>query len=296
MTTTQPAMVSASASSQGHTRRLAWTRILRIRPLVIGGIIVSVILLAAIFAGWLSPYPPDVLDYNSILQGMSWKHLLGTDDLGRDVLSRILFGTRTSMEVTVGSVLLGLLIGVPVGLVSGFYRGFVDDWLVMRIVDALQSFPFLILALVLASVLGPGIRNAMIAIGIGYIPIFVRIVRGQVISEAKREYVEAARIIGASDWRIMARHIFRNITTPLIVQVSITMAGGIIAEASLSYLGLGAQPPTASWGSMLRTAQGYLGQAPWLAIVPGLAIAIAVLGFNLLGDGLQALWDPKSQT
>jgi peptide/nickel transport system permease protein len=186
-----------------------------------------------------------------------------------------------------------LIIGIPIGLVSGYYRGFLDNWIIMRIVDALQAFPFLILALVLAAVLGPGIRNAMIAIGIGYLPVFIRIVRGQVLAEVRREYVEAARVAGVSDLRIMVRHILPNVTTPLIVQSAIALAGGIVAEASLSYLGLGVIPPTASWGTMLHDAQGYLAQDPMLAVIPGLAIAIAVLGFNLLGEGLQEVLDPR---
>lgn len=262
---------------------------------MIGGFIVLVILFVSIFAPWISPFPPNQIDYSSVLHGMNAKHLLGSDELGRDELARILVGARTSMEVSLGAVIFALLIGIPVGLISGFYRGFVDEWLVMRIIDALQAFPFLILALVLAAVLGSGIRNATIAIGIGYLPIFVRIIRGQVMAETRKEYIEAARMLGASDWRIMLIHIFPNVLSPLIVQATIAMASGIVAEASLSYLGLGAQPPTASWGSMLHTAQGYLSQAPWLAVVPGIAIIIAVLGFNMLGDGLQDLFDPKAR-
>ncbi|QSO55222.1 ABC transporter permease [Alicyclobacillus curvatus] len=262
-------------------------------PLVIGGIVVLIVLVAAVFAPLLSHFGANSIDTNSILQPPGGKHWLGTDELGRDEYARILVGARTSMVVSVGSLIVGLVIGVPVGLISGFYRGFMDDWVIMRIVDAMQAFPFLILALVLAAMLGPGERNAMIAIGVGYVPIFVRIVRGQVLGELEREFVSAARMIGASDWRIMWKHIFPNTLTPLIVQATLAMAGGIVAEASLSYLGLGAQPPTASWGTMLNDAQGYMGQGTWLAVFPGLAIAVAVLGFNLLGDGLQRWLDPK---
>lgn len=274
-------------------RRRGWSVVLRNRSLVIGGMIVGVVLFVAIFASWLTPYDPNLPSYANILKGPSGHHWFGTDQLGRDELSRIFIGARTSMVVSIGALVVGLVIGVPVGLISGFYRGFWDDWVVMRIVDAMQAFPFLILALVLAAMLGPGERNAMIAIGIGYVPIFVRIVRGQVLSELEREFVSAARMIGASDIRIMWRHILPNIMTPLLVQMTIAMASGIIAEASLSYLGLGISPPTASWGTMLHDAQGYLGQATYLAVIPGVAIGIAVLGFNMFGDGLQRWLDPR---
>lgn len=268
-------------------------RLLRNRPLWIGAVLVCVVVLAAIFYPWLTPYGPIATDYSAVLQAPSAHHLFGTDEIGRDELARLLMGARTSMEVSGGSLLVGLIIGVPLGLVSGYYRGFWDDWIIMRIIDALQAFPFLILALVLAAMLGPGAGNAMIAIGIGYIPVFVRIVRGQVLAELEREFVSAARMVGATDFRIMWRHILPNTLSPLIVQISLAMASGIVAEASLSYLGLGVQPPTASWGTMLKDAQGYLSQAPWLVILPGVGIAIAVLGFNLLGDGLQQLFDPR---
>lgn len=289
---------SENAHSMTPVRSLSasrWRKALRSRSLVIGAVIVLCILIAAIFAPWLAPYNPNTQNYGALLQAPSIHHILGTDDLGRDEWSRILIGARTSMIVSIGSVIVGLVIGIPIGLLSGFYRGFVDDWLVMRIIDALQAFPFLILALVLAAMLGPGVRNATIAIGIGYLPIFVRTVRGQVLGEIEKEYVQAARMIGAGDWRIMFKHILPNILTPLIVQATLALAGGIVAEASLSYLGLGAQPPTASWGTMIHTAQGYLSQAPWLAIVPGVAIMIAVLGFNLFGEGLQDYLNPKSR-
>jgi peptide/nickel transport system permease protein len=287
--------VQLSATSSALPKRISWwKKVRRTRSLVLGGLLVCLILLCTLLAPFLSAYSPNTQDYSALLQGASAHHFLGTDDLGRDEWSRILIGARTSMEVSVGAVFVGLVLGIPIGLISGFYRGFIDDWLIMRVIDAIQAFPFLIFALVLAAMLGPGIRNATIAIGIGYLPVFVRTIRGQVLAEIGREYVVAARMIGAKDWRIMMRHIFPNILTPLIVQASLAMAGGIVAEASLSYLGLGAQPPTASWGAMLHTAQGYLSQAPLLAIVPGVAIIIAVIGFNLLGEGLQDYFNPKA--
>ncbi|WP_083511755.1 ABC transporter permease [Alicyclobacillus acidiphilus] len=268
----------------------------RNRALWIGGFIVGIVIFVALFAPWLCPYDPNGTDFSSTLQPPTWHHLFGTDQLGRDQLSRTMIGARTSMEVSVGALVVSLVIGVPIGLVSGYYRGIVDDWFIMRIIDALQAFPFLILALVLAAMLGPGARNSMIAIGIGFIPTFVRTVRGQVIAELEKEYVVSARAIGARDWRIMWDHILPNTVTPLIVQATMVMASGIVAEASLSYLGLSVQPPVASWGTMLEDAQGYMSMAPWLAVVPGVAIAIAVLGFNLLGDGLQRWFDPRSRT
>jgi peptide/nickel transport system permease protein len=296
MTLTQGLQREVAPIPQVHRRSRRKYLRFRNRPLWIGGILVTIVVLSALFAPWLTAFGPNANDYASILKAPSAHHWFGTDELGRDEYARILIGARTSMEVSIGALAVGLVVGVPVGLLTGFYRGFLDDWLIMRLVDAVQAFPFLILALVLAAMLGPGVGNAMIAIGIGYIPIFVRIVRGQVLAELDKEYVTAARMIGSRDVRIMWRHIFPNTLPPLIVQISLAMASGIVAEASLSYLGLGVQPPTASWGTMLHTAQGYLGQASWLAIIPGLAIAVAVLGFNLLGDGLQQWLDPRKRS
>lgn len=291
--TMSPLEVVAPATATETPRRVRWRSVRKNVSLWLGAAIVFAVLFIAVFAPLISPYSPVKLDYTAILQPPSAAHWLGTDDLGRDILTRIFYGARTSMEVAIGSVALATIVGVPIGLVSGFYRGVVDEWLVMRVVDAIQAFPFLILALVLAAVLGPGIRNVTIAIAVGYLPVFIRTVRAQVMAERQKEYVQAARMVGASDVRLMFRHIFPNTLTPLIVQVTLGVASGIVAEASLSYLGLGAQPPTPSWGSMLHTAQGYMTQAPWMAIVPGIAIAIAVLGFNLLGDGLQIRFDPR---
>ena len=289
-----PSAVESRSGVRTRVRRRSGWRLLRHRELVVGGTLVALVLIVALFAGVIAPYSPYKPDFANVLQGPSGQHWLGTDVLGRDVLSRILFGARTSMEVTVGAAAVGLTFGVPVGLLSGYYGGVVDHWIVMRAVDALQAFPFLVLALVLAAVLGPGIGNAMIAIGVGYIPGFVRIVRGQAISEVKKEYVQSARCVGAGDWRVMVRHILPNVLSPLIVQISMAMASGIVAEASLSYLGLGAQPPTPSWGTMLKTGQGYLTMAPWLSLAPGLALVVVVFGFNLLGDGLREWLDPHT--
>lgn len=297
-------MSSQSANLEHSTDRLSvrarrqvknrlWTRVRGNRQLFIGGTVVAITLVIAIFAPLLTPYGANATHFTAVLKPPSMAHWLGTDQLGRDVLSRVMVGARSSMEVSVGALFCGLVIGIPVGLVSGFYRGAIDDWVIMRIVDAMQSFPALILALVMAAMLGPGTRNSIIAIGVGYVPVFVRTVRGQVLAELQKEYIVAARVVGSSDWRLMWRHILPNTLTPLVVQGTMAMASGIVAEASLSYLGLGIQPPTASWGTMLGDAQGYLSMASWLAIAPGLAIAVAVLGYNLLGDGLQKWLNPR---
>ena len=244
-------------------------------------------------APYVAPYGPNQVDYNAVLQGPSMHHWFGTDQLGRDQLSRIVFGARTSMEVSVGALVVGAGLGVPVGLIAGYYRGFLDTWVIMRIVDAIQAFPFLILALVLAAMLGPGSRNAMIAIGVGLVPTFARTARAQMLQELGKDYVDAARVVGCSDLRIIFRHILPNALTPIIVQATLAMASSIVAEASLEYLGLGVQPPTASWGSMLQSAQGYLQLAPWLVVFPGLALVLSVVSFNLLGDGIQRWFNRK---
>ncbi|WP_245530646.1 ABC transporter permease [Alicyclobacillus acidocaldarius] len=238
-------------------------------------------------APYIAPYGPNQVDYSAVLQGPSAHHWFGTDQLGRDQLSRILFGARTSMEVSVGALVVGAGLGVPVGLFAGYYRGFLDTWVIMRIIDAIQAFPFLILALVLAAMLGPGSRNAMIAIGIGLVPTFARTARAQMLQELGKDYIDAARVVGCTHARIIFRHILPNALTPIIVQATLAMASSIVAEASLEYLGLGVQPPTASWGSMLQSAQGYLQLAPWLVLFPGLALVFSVVSFNLLGDGVQ---------
>ncbi|MCK9905505.1 ABC transporter permease, partial [Frankia sp. Cpl3] len=232
-------------------------------------------------------------DYDKILLKPSAEHLFGTDDLGRDIFSRVVYGARISIQAALISVGIAVLIGVPVGLFSGYYRGFWDEWVVMRSVDAMQAFPFLILALAISAVLGTGFGNAMLAIGVGLAPSFVRITRGQVLALRNMEYIHAAKSVGVKDIRIIFRHILPNALNPIIIQATLAMAAGILAEASLSYLGLGVQPPTPSWGSMLNHAQTLMTQAPYATYFPGLAIFLVVLGFNLLGDGLQQVLDPR---
>lgn len=267
-------------------------RYARNRLSLVGMWIVLLIVVTAAAAPWLAPYDPTKPDFVNTLQRPTSAHLLGTDDLGRDVLSRVIYGTRISLLAGVISVGIAVLVGLPLGLVSGFYRGRLDDVL-MRITDAMLSFPFLVLALALVAVLGAGLDRAMIAIGIVFMPAFIRLARGQVLSEREQNYVEAARALGAGDGRLLRKHILPNILSPVLVQSSLSTATAITAEATLSFLGLGTQPPTPSWGSMLNFAQPYLGTAPWMAIYPGIAIFATVLALNVLGDGLREALDPR---
>ncbi|MDC0761283.1 MULTISPECIES: ABC transporter permease [Brevibacillus] len=262
---------------------------------VIGAVIILGLIFVAIFAPLIAPFDPNAQDYNKILISPDGEHLFGTDDLGRDIFSRVVYGARISIQAALISVGIAMLIGVPIGLLSGYYRGFWDEWIVMRSVDAMQAFPFLILALAISAVLGSGFGNAMLAIGIGFAPAFIRITRGQVLSLRNMEYIQAARSVGVKDARIIFRHILPNAMNPIVIQATLAMASGIIAEASLSYLGLGVQPPTPSWGSMLNQAQTLMSVAPYATFYPGIAIFLVVLGFNLLGDGLQQVLDPRAR-
>jgi peptide/nickel transport system permease protein len=246
----------------------------------------------ALTADLLTPYDPDYQDYTRILSPPSADNLFGTDEIGRDVYSRLVYGTRVSLEVGVVAVAIGLVTGVLIGLLAGYHRGWVDNVL-MRTMDALRAFPALVLALAISAVLGQGLINVMIAVGIVSVPTFARLTHAQTLSIREREYVLAARVIGVGSWRIMLRHICPNAVGAIIVQASLAVAFAILAEASLSFLGLGVRPPTASWGSMLHSGYQYLNKAPWLSLYPGGAIFIAVLGFNLLGDGLRQALDPR---
>jgi peptide/nickel transport system permease protein len=260
---------------------------------LIGVIIVLGLILTALFAKYIAPIDPNAQDYNSILIPPSGAHLFGTDDLGRDIFSRVVFGAQVSIKAALIPVGIAILFGVTIGLLSGYYRGFWDEWIVMRFIDAMQAFPFLILSLAIAAVLGSGFGNAMIAIGIGFVPAFIRITRGQVLQLRNLEYIHAAKATGVKDMRIIFSHILPNALNPIIVQATLAMAAGILAEASLSYLGLGVKPPTPSWGSMLNQAQTLITVAPYVTLYPGIAIFLAVFGFNLLGDGLQQILDPR---
>lgn len=264
------------------------------RIALIGLILILLVVVAAVFAPLLAPYDPYERDIRNRIAAPSAAHFMGTDELGRDTLSRIIYGARTSLMVGGVSVGLATLIGAPLGLIAGFSKGKFDS-LIMRLMDALLSFPEIVLAIAILAILGPSAANAMIAIGIVYIPIFARTVRAPAIAEAHREYVEAARASGASGSRILFLHIAPNTLSILIVRISTSLSYAILAEASLSFLGLSASPPTPTWGSMLRDGQSFMQQAPWVAIFPGIAIALAVLGFNLLGDGLRDAFDPRAR-
>jgi peptide/nickel transport system permease protein len=259
---------------------------------IFGLVVVIAFVLIALAAPWLAPYDPVATNWSAIRKAPSAAHWFGTDELGRDVLSRVIFGARASLLAGVVSVLISLSLGVPIGLAAG-YIGRWTDGVISRVTDAMLATPFLILAIALAAFLGPNLTNAMIAIGISATPIFVRLTRAQVLAVKVEDFVEAARAVGNPHWRIALRHVLPNVIPPLIVQATLAIAAAVIAEASLSFLGLGQQPPAPSWGSMLNTAKNYIEQAPWMAIWPGLSIFVLVLSFNLLGDGLRDALDPR---
>ena len=261
---------------------------------MIGLVVVVGFVVAALFAPWLAPFDPVETSWSAIRQAPSAAHWFGTDDIGRDVFSRIVWGTRASLLAGVVAVSIAVVLGVPIGMTAGFVGGLVDA-LISRLTDAFLACPFLILAIALAAFLGPNLTNAMIAIGVSATPIFVRLTRAQVINVKIEEYIEAARALGNPPLRIAWRHVLPNILAPVIVQATLAIAAAIIAEASLSFLGLGQQPPAPSWGSMLNTAKNYVDNAPWMAIWPGLAIFVLVLSFNLLGDGLRDALDPRQR-
>ena len=288
------AVVSGAGVVSLSPARLAWRRFCR-RPAAVGGLVVVVLfILVAVLANFIAPADPIKTSWTLIRKAPSWAYWMGTDENGRDVLSRVIFGARASMMAGVISVTIAAGIGVPVGLLAGFAGGRVDA-VIGRIVDAMLACPFLILAIALAAFLGPSLRNAMIAIGITAAPVFMRVARGATMDAATNDYVEAARALGNPAWRVAVRHVVPNIVPPVMVQSTLAIAGAIIAEAALSFLGLGQQPPAPSWGSMLNSAQRFLTQAPWLAIFPGAAIFLVVLSFNLVGDGLRDALDPRSK-
>jgi peptide/nickel transport system permease protein len=262
--------------------------------MLVGGTLILILLFVAAFAPFIAPFDPiQVRVADSLLPPGSRGHLLGTDDLGRDVLSRVMWGARISLSVGVISVTIGFLVGVSIGLMAG-YLGGIFDLLAMRAIDALLAFPFLVLAIAITAALGPEIRNTMIAIGIVAVPAYARLTRGQVLSVRERDFVVAARTVGASPLRIVLRHIFPNITNPLVVQATLGTAGAILAEAALSFLGLGAQAPTPSWGLDINYSQRYLANLKWwMSAGPGIAIFLAVFAFNFLGDALRDALDPR---
>ena len=287
---TQTASPSFLESPTGR----AWRRLKARWPAMVGLLLIVCLVVLAVFAPEIAPY--DVIKQNYLLvrKAPSPSHWFGTDEVGRDILTRVIWGARASLSAGVISVAIAISIGVPLGLIAG-YRGGVIDALISRFTDAMLACPFLILAIALAAFLGPSLGNAMIAIGITATPLFVRLTRGQTLAIRNEDYIEAARAVGNPVWRIALRHILPNVLPALLVQATLTIATAIIAEASLSFLGLGQQPPMPSWGSMLNVAQRFLGNAPWMAVWPGLAIFVSVISFNLLGDGLRDALDPRSR-
>jgi peptide/nickel transport system permease protein len=285
------------ASSEGELEspaRRALRRLFKRKGAVIGLVVIATFILLALFASLVTPYDPIATSWTLVRKAPSAQHWFGTDDLGRDILTRVIFGARASLMAGLTSVTIALTIGVPLGLLSGYRGGFIDA-LISRITDAMLACPFLILAIALAAFLGPSLGNAMIAIGISATPIFVRLTRGQVMSVKVEDYVEAARAMGNPRWRIALFHILPNIMPALLVQATLSIAAAIIAEAALSFLGLGQQPPAPSWGSMLNAAQRFLTTAPWMAIWPGFSIFLVVLSLNLVGDGLRDALDPRER-
>jgi peptide/nickel transport system permease protein len=273
---------------RGETRR----RLARNELTVAGAIILAVVMIAAIFAPYLSPHDPLGMNATQLLQPPSHEHLMGTDELGRDVLSRVIWGARISLYVGVVSVTMAVLLGVTLGLLAGYHGGLLDD-AINRVLDVVFAFPTILLALGIVGMLGSSLTNSMIAIGLIYTPVYARLARGTTLAVKQREFVEAAIVSGAQSARIIVRHILPNVMAPLIIQTSLSLSLAILAEASLSFLGLGTQPPDPSWGTMVNTGQALIELSPWPVVFPGLAIMLAVLAFNLIGDGLRDALDPR---
>jgi len=288
--TMQQTMPATPQQSRSGNR--AWKKLKANRSALAGLLIISVFLVLAVTAPLLPIADPVATSWSAIRKAPSAAHWLGTDDIGRDILSRMIWGARASLMAGVFSVGIAVAIGVPLGLISGYFGGWIDI-IISRITEAFLAMPFLITAIALAAFLGPSLGNAMIAIGFSAMPLFVRLTRGQVLTVKTEDYVEGARSVGLGHYRIITRYILPNVFSPLLVQASLTIATAIIAEASLSFLGLGQQPPAPSWGSMLNVAKNFLSQAPWMAMWPGAAIFLVVIGFNLLGDGLRDALDPR---
>jgi peptide/nickel transport system permease protein len=286
---------AAAISARARRRKRLVRRFTRRKAAVFGLVVTTIVVLAAVLAPLIAPFDPAAEHFDATLQRPGSPYLLGTDDLGRDVYSRILWGARASIQAGVLSSLLAVMVATPLGFVAGYYRGWVDPVL-SRVNDVLLAFPFLVLAVGLAAIFGPSLLNATLALGIAQIPIVMRIARGEVLSLREEDYVEAAVANGAGDRTIMFRHILPNAMGALIVQATVTVPTAIIGESVLSFLGLGVQPPTPSWGVMLAGGQSFIAQAPWLTLFPGLAIFFTTLALNLLGDGLRDVLDPKTQS
>ena len=286
--------VDVAVAPRVRTRRRTLAR-LRRRPLAVAGLVVaSLFVLMALFAPLIAPYDPAATNFSAVLQGPSAAHIMGTDDLGRDVFSRVVFGARASLEAGVLATLLALVVAVPLGLMAGYYRGWWDP-VISRVSDVMLAFPFLIVAVGMAAIFGPSLRNVVVALGVAAIPWVIRVTRGEALALREQEFVRAAVANGAGDRTILARHMLPNMAGVLLVQATVWIPQAIIGEAVLSFLGLGVQPPTPSWGSMLSAAQPFISIDAWLAVWPGLAIFLATLSFNLLGDGLRDVFDPRTQ-
>ena len=289
------ATILAAPASSRSVRDRRWRtlrRAARARLAPFGATVMLLAISVALLAPVVAPYDPLKQNLDNTLARPDRTHLLGTDNVGRDVLSRVIWGTRVSLVAGFGSVVIAVLAGGLLGLLAGYAGGCIDG-LVMRMMDAVLSFPPLVLALALGAVLGAGLTGVVIALGVVYTPTFARLMRGQVLAITAREYVDAARALGAPGWRIAWTHVLPNATAPIVVQASLSVAFAILAEASLSFLGLGIQPPGASWGSMINAGRGYLQQAPWIVFGPGAALFVTVVGLNFVGDAIRDALDPR---
>jgi peptide/nickel transport system permease protein len=286
---------SATVSPEIRTRARVWKAFRRNRTALVGLAVLMVLTLLATFAPLLTPYQPEQQSLSEALRGPSSKHLFGTDHLGRDILARILYGGRISLFIGLMAVALGLAVGVPLGLLSGYFGSWMDIG-IQRLADILLAFPAILLALSLVAVLGVGLQNLIIAVGISVVPVFMRLARGSVLTIREESYVEAARALGASDWRILRRHVLPNALAPLIVQATLSIGITILIAAGLGFLSLGVQPPTPEWGAMLGEGRQYIFNSSYIATFPGLAIVASVLAFNRVGDGLRDALDPHLRT
>jgi peptide/nickel transport system permease protein len=284
--------VDLSPAGERRSANRAWRKLKANRAALVGFGFVGFFVLLAVLAPILPIADPNATDWSAVRKAPTAAHWLGTDEIGRDILSRMIWGSRASLMAGVFSVGIAVCLGVPFGVLAGYFGGWID-MIISRVTEAFLAMPFLITAIALAAFLGPSLTNAMIAIGFSAMPIFIRLTRGQTLAVKTEDYVEGARSIGLRHSSIVLRYILPNVFSPILVQATLTVAAAIIAEASLSFLGLGQQPPAASWGSMLNTAKNFLSQAPWMAIWPGTAIFLVVMGFNLLGDGLRDSLDPR---
>jgi peptide/nickel transport system permease protein len=281
-------LIRAERSGRPSLLRLLFRR----RPAQIGGALVLLLVVTAIFAPYIAPYDPYKINVNDALQPPNWTYWFGTDDLGRDMFSRIIYGARTTIQSGVVVIFIAASLGTTIGLISGYYGGRVD-LITMRIIDVGLAFPYILLALAIVATIGPSLQNALIAIGIAYVPGWARYVRGSVLSVKNNEYITAARAIGAPAPRIMFRHVLSNVLPSIIVLASLDFPAAVLSTAALSFVGLGAQPPSSEWGALLTGARSYIRTAPWLVNFPGLAIFVTMLGFNLLGNALRDVLDPK---